>query len=44
MTGQEFLQLEQSYNLTYEEFCAWEKVLIESFGKRRFIEMSISDY
>ena len=26
----------------YEEFCKWEKVIIKSFGKRRFVEMDVS--
>ena len=26
----------------YEEFRKWEKVIIESFGKRRFVEMDVS--
>lgn len=31
-----------SYKNAYEEYCAWEKVVVRSFGKRRFVEMHVS--
>ena len=31
-----------SYKNAYEEYCEWEKVVIRSFGKHRFVQMDVS--
>ncbi len=40
----EWVTSSYSHKNAYEEFCAWEKVIKQSFGKHRFVSMDISIY